>query len=157
VKTRSTRAIYRDFGERTRRKTGHAKSLSRRTFLSESFLRRGHAPGCPSPREACTCGFSELFWRDVFARAGSGVECRRSNKAEGSTCFLPGFHAPDDDGRPAALNSDSGDAKRHARFGKRKTGAVGRGVFCPGSVPESEIENRGMSGAVERPVSEEGF
>jgi hypothetical protein len=161
VKAPSTAALYRDFGDPTRIKTGRAKALSRRPFLSLPRLRRGHAASCPSPREVCTCGFSRLFWLEVLRRAGSGVECRRSNNTEGSTCLLPGFHAPNDDGRRAALNPDSGTRPAtHARFGKRRTGSEGRGGFCPGSVlllPESEKENRGISDRAERLISGEGL
>lgn len=36
--------------------------------LCDSCLLESHAPGCPSPQNDCTCGFSRLFWADVRAR-----------------------------------------------------------------------------------------
>ena len=35
---------------------------------------RGHAEFCPSPNEDCTCGFSELFWAEVEAKARAVTE-----------------------------------------------------------------------------------
>jgi hypothetical protein len=115
----------------------------------------------------------ELWWRFRYYKTHSGVELSAAGpKTERSTSVLPGSDARNDDGRLAVLycipehcphcdypldpyDREHGvcprcgheiEAPESARFGKRATGSEGRGVFCPGVLPESEVENRGMSG-----------
>jgi hypothetical protein len=102
----------------------------------------------------------ELWWKFRYYKTHSGMELSVDGpKTERSTSVLPGSDARNDDGRLSALYCVPArvEAPESARFGKRATGSDGRGVFCPGVLPESEVENRGMSGGQKRSSGEGSF
>jgi hypothetical protein len=104
--------------------------LCRTYVLCDPCLRRGHCwPQCPSPNKECTCGFSELFWREVYAETELSVVGPTIRSGDLSS---PRFSGPE------TMTAGS----RHSTLfpeilAKQKSGQA---------MPDSEVKNRGKSG-----------